>query len=94
MRSLAKLREEVVNGHKREIYIRVREQRVSALLQSVAIGAMLAILNVLGTIPIAVLSGLFLYMGFASFIGNQFAERVKLIYTDKNRQEPASYIGN
>jgi len=47
----------------------------------------------LGRIPQGVLSGLFLYMGYQSFIhGNQFFERVLLLITDKNLRPPFKFL--
>jgi len=55
---------------------RVLENRLSPLLQSVLCGLVLVIFPIVREIPMAVLWGLFLYLGVAGFIGNQFAERV------------------
>ncbi|GAB5362019.1 hypothetical protein AAMO2058_000762200 [Amorphochlora amoebiformis] len=69
---------------RREVVKTVHEQRVSNFSQAVLIGIMLAppLLGVLKLIPRAALDGLFLFMGFASFPGNQFAERVVLLVTE------------
>ncbi|KAJ3416594.1 hypothetical protein HDV05_000876 [Chytridiales sp. JEL 0842] len=76
----------------KEIYTHVVEQRVSNLLQSTLVLLFLlvpALLKILGSVPIAVLSGLFLIMGLEAFQNNQFAERILmascLIYRDEDR---------
>mmetsp|Transcript_28810 Transcript_28810/g.42716 ORF Transcript_28810/g.42716 Transcript_28810/m.42716 type:complete len:583 (+) Transcript_28810:100-1848(+) len=72
------------DGKTREVITHVHEQRVSNLLQAALIGMMVSdpLLKVLGLIPKATLDGLFLYMGLASFPGNQFYERVMLQFTE------------
>lgn len=59
------------------------EQRVSNLMQAVLIGMMCfqPFLSVLKMIPTAALSGMFLFLGFASFSENSFAERMALLVT-------------
>jgi len=92
VRSLAKIRE-VRQEHKvKEIWVSVIENRVSNLGQALLIGITLSapFVFVLGNIPHATLSGLFLFMGFISFQGNQFADRVKYFLTDKTRIKIAS----
>jgi mannitol/fructose-specific phosphotransferase system IIA component (Ntr-type) len=69
-------------GERREEIIHVIENRLSGLAISVLIGASLLLLPWLKLIPIAVLYGLFLYMGFVSLSGNQFFERLMLWITD------------
>mmetsp|Transcript_16326 Transcript_16326/g.33115 ORF Transcript_16326/g.33115 Transcript_16326/m.33115 type:complete len:576 (-) Transcript_16326:245-1972(-) len=83
-KSLAEVEFEGEGSKKKEVVKLVHEQRVSNLLQAVLIGIMLSppLLEVLGLIPRPTLDGLFLFMGFASFGGNQFAERVVLLITE------------
>lgn len=80
VRSLAD--SELVEG--RERIRSVRENRVSALAVHLLIGATLFALPLIRLIPLSVLFGLFLYMGFASLGGNQLFERVSLWFTDPN----------
>lgn len=56
----------------------VKEQRVSGLFVSVMIGMSVAMAPILRLIPMAVLFGVFLYMGVASMLGVQFFERYDL----------------
>ncbi len=93
MRSLANVDEIVTaNGETREKVVSVRENRVSPLLIHVLIGLSLLLLPVLRTIPMAVLFGLFLYMGVASLAANQFFERLKLWLMDPALYPPTHYI--
>ncbi|MFT4692571.1 MAG: hypothetical protein ACI9OD_004807 [Limisphaerales bacterium] len=78
VRSLADTEVTEVNGERKEAIKSVRENRISPLLIHVAIGVSLLFLPIVKTIPMSVLFGLFLYMGFASLKGNEFFERFKL----------------
>jgi hypothetical protein len=64
----------------------VLEQRVSNLLQSALTAATLVVLPVLATIPKAVLAGIFLFMGYASFPSNTMAQRCWLLFADRKRE--------
>lgn len=92
VRSLATV-EEVVSprGDAREQIIHVRETRVSGLVIHVLIGASLLLLPWLKTIPMAVLYGLFLYMGVVSMAGNQFFERLNLWLMDASLYPSTHY---
>lgn len=90
VRSLATV-EEVIGPHtgRRARIINVRENRVTGLAIHLAIGVSLLALPLLRSIPMAVLYGLFLYMGVVSMAGNQFFERLNLWPMD-----PALYPSN
>lgn len=62
----------------------VVENRVTNLIQSVLILLILIpeITSIISEIPVAVISGLFFFMGAESFYNNQFATRFKLLITD------------
>ena len=53
----------------------VKEQKISGLFVSVMIGLSVTMAPLLRLIPMAVLFGVFLYMGVASMLGVQFFER-------------------
>ncbi|XP_069502104.1 anion exchange protein 2 isoform X2 [Ambystoma mexicanum] len=57
----------------------VKEQRVTGLLVAVLVGLSIVIGEVLRQIPLAVLFGIFLYMGITSLNGIQFYERLMLL---------------
>ncbi|TSK82138.1 Anion exchange protein 2 [Bagarius yarrelli] len=57
----------------------VKEQRVTGLLVAVLVGLSIVIGDVLSKIPIAVLFGIFLYMGVMSLNGIQLTERMMLL---------------
>ena len=62
--------------------LHVRETRVTGVLIHLLIGLSLLLLPWMKLVPLAVLFGLFLYMGVVSMKGNQFFERLSLWATD------------
>ena len=93
VRSLATV-EEVVspNGETRERVMHVRENRLTGLAIHLLIGLSLLFLPLLKTIPMAVLYGLFLFMGVVSMSGNQFFERLSLWLKDPTLYPGTHYI--
>jgi hypothetical protein len=79
-------------GENKEVITSLRENRVSGLLIHLLIGASVFFLALVSNIPMAVLFGLFLYMGFTSLGGNQFAERLMLWVTDPTLYPDMHYI--
>lgn len=66
--------------------IRVNEQRMSNLLQSVLVGIALCAMPVIRMIPTSVLWGYFAYMAIESLPGNQFWERLLLLFVPARRR--------
>jgi hypothetical protein len=93
VRSLATT-EEVMSsaGERHDRVLHVQENRVTALAIHILIGASLFLLPLLKEIPMAVLYGLFLYMGVVSMRGNQFFERLSLWAMDSSLYPVTHYI--
>ncbi|KAL8544818.1 hypothetical protein ACS0TY_005144 [Phlomoides rotata] len=66
--------------------VEVKEQRVSNLLQAVMVGGCVAAMPVLRMIPTSVLWGYFAFMAIESLPGNQFWERILLLFTAPSRR--------
>ncbi|XP_010679449.2 probable boron transporter 2 [Beta vulgaris subsp. vulgaris] len=66
--------------------VEVKEQRVSNLLQSVMVGGCVAAMPILKKIPTSVLWGYFAFMAIESLPGNQFWERILLLFTAPTRR--------
>ncbi|XWS73081.1 hypothetical protein CRYUN_Cryun02cG0095100 [Craigia yunnanensis] len=66
--------------------VRVNEQRMSNLLQSFLVGLSMCALPVVKKIPTSVLWGYFAYMAIDSLPGNQFWERVLLLFITPSRR--------
>ncbi len=88
VRSLATVRHHARGEH----IISVMENRLTPLVVHALIGGSLLLLALLREIPMAVIFGLFLYMGIASLRGNQFVDRLKLWVTDPTLYPPTHYI--
>ncbi|XP_044763391.1 anion exchange protein 3 isoform X2 [Coccinella septempunctata] len=72
--------------------IEVKEQRISALAVATLIGLSVLMAPLLRLIPMAVLFGVFLYMGAASIDGIQFFDRMKLFFMPVKHHPQASYV--
>ncbi|KAH7657221.1 Bicarbonate transporter eukaryotic protein [Dioscorea alata] len=66
--------------------VRVNEQRVSNLLQSLLVGACVGAMPFIKKIPTSVLWGYFAYMAIDSLPGNQFWERLLLLFITPRRR--------
>lgn len=65
--------------------VRVNEQRWSNLLQSVLVGVSIFAIPITKKIPTSVLWGYFAYMSIESLPGNQFWERILLLFISPGR---------
>ncbi|NWI24453.1 B3A2 protein, partial [Sula dactylatra] len=70
----------------------VKEQRVTGLLVAVLVGLSIVIGKLLQQIPLAVLFGIFLYMGVTSLNGIQFYERLQLLLMPPKHHPDVSYV--
>lgn len=77
--------------HQAEAVTSVRENRISPLAIHLLIGISVFWLSLIAQIPMAVLFGLFLYMGISSLGGNQFWERLLLWVTDSRLYPDTHY---
>ena len=66
--------------------IEVKEQRVSNLLQSAMVGGCVAAMSFIKKIPTSVLLGYFAFMAIENLPGNQFWERILLLFTAPSRR--------
>ncbi|XP_076921660.1 boron transporter 4 [Bidens hawaiensis] len=66
--------------------VRVNEQRVSNFLQSILVAASICAMPVIKLIPTSVLWGYFAYMAIDSLPGNQFWERVLLLFVSPGQR--------
>ncbi|KAG1326088.1 putative GDSL esterase/lipase LIP-4 [Cocos nucifera] len=66
--------------------VEVKEQRLSNLLQSMMVAGCVAAMPLLKKIPTSVLWGYFAFMAIESLPGNQFWERILLLFTAPSRR--------
>lgn len=76
----------------RPTFLGVREQRVTALLVGILSGLSVFITPILNYIPMAVLYGVFLYMGVAALKGMQFIDRLMLFFKPAKYQPDLTYL--
>uniref|UniRef100_A0A3Q2DID7 Anion exchange protein n=1 Tax=Cyprinodon variegatus TaxID=28743 RepID=A0A3Q2DID7_CYPVA len=70
----------------------VKEQRLTGLLVAVLVGMSMVMTDVLRHIPLAVLFGIFLYMGVTSLTGIQLYERITLMVTPAKHHPDHVYV--
>uniref|UniRef100_A0A8C6UB61 Anion exchange protein n=1 Tax=Neogobius melanostomus TaxID=47308 RepID=A0A8C6UB61_9GOBI len=70
----------------------VKEQRVTGLLVSIMVGLSIVIGELLRKIPLAVLFGIFLYMGVMSLNGIQLTERMMLLLMPPKYHPDHTYV--
>ena len=102
VKELEDLKEAVMKGENKEVNakhafdpekhidaylpVRVNEQRVSNLLQSILVAASVFAMPLIKKIPTSVLWGYFAYMAIDSLPGNQFWERLLLFFITPHRR--------
>uniref|UniRef100_A0A7S3CY68 PTS EIIA type-2 domain-containing protein n=1 Tax=Palpitomonas bilix TaxID=652834 RepID=A0A7S3CY68_9EUKA len=89
--SLSDVEESVSDGHVQTHILRVRETRLTSLGIGVLMLVSVFLRDVLVLVPMPVLYGVFLYMGYTSLLSNQFFNRLKLIFTDPSLYPPTHY---
>ncbi|KAM9805073.1 anion exchange protein 3 [Neosynchiropus ocellatus] len=70
----------------------VKEQRLTGLFVAVLVGLSIVMTDVLRLIPLAVLFGIFLYMGVTSLTGIQLYERITLMVTPAKHHPDHIYV--
>nr|AKN21413.1 slc4a-8 [Schmidtea mediterranea] len=94
VKALADLEERIDTAHHvHQTIVKVRETRITSILSHVFIGISLQMLPIpLIYIPVAVLDGLFVYMAVTTLYGNQFFERILLLFTEQSAYPPSHYL--
>ncbi|XP_044014889.1 anion exchange protein 3 [Aphidius gifuensis] len=72
--------------------VEVKEQRVSALIVAILVGLSVLMTPLLKKVPMAVLVGVFLYMGVSSTNGVQLFDRIKLFFMPVKHHGGANYV--
>ncbi|XP_016047494.1 band 3 anion transport protein [Erinaceus europaeus] len=70
----------------------VKEQRISGLLVSVLVGLSILMEPILSRIPLAVLFGIFLYMGVTSLSGIQLFDRILLLFKPSKHHPDVPFV--
>ncbi|XP_071493333.1 band 3 anion transport protein-like [Diadema antillarum] len=72
--------------------IKILEQRLTGLFIHIVIGASIAMAPLLRQVPLAVLFGVFLYMGVSSLNGIQMVERSSLLFMPVKHHPDSRYV--
>ncbi|CAM1307854.1 SLC4A3 (predicted) [Pycnogonum litorale] len=72
--------------------VEIKEQRITAFFVGLLIGLSVLMAPALSKVPVAVLFGVFLYMGVSSCSGSQFFERVSLILMPAKHHPDVPYV--
>uniref|UniRef100_A0AAX7TPN7 Bicarbonate transporter-like transmembrane domain-containing protein n=1 Tax=Astatotilapia calliptera TaxID=8154 RepID=A0AAX7TPN7_ASTCA len=92
-RQLAKVEQQVENGHLYTTIVSVKETRLTSLVANILIGLSVFMLPIpLQWIPKPVLYGLFLYIAATSLDGNQMVDRMTLLLKEQTSYPPTHYI--
>jgi len=78
----------------KEVFQKVYETRLANLLQAGLTLGGAAVIQIFSHIPTGVMSGFFFYLGYSAFLENQFAERIKLLFTDYRRRAATFSMDN
>ncbi|KAF5898078.1 anion exchange protein 3 isoform X1, partial [Clarias magur] len=70
----------------------VKEQRLTGMCVAILVGMSIVMTDVLRHIPLAVLFGIFLYMGITSLTGIQLYERIMLMVTPAKHHPDHNYV--
>nr|ACC64571.1 solute carrier family 4, anion exchanger, member 3 isoform 1 (predicted) [Rhinolophus ferrumequinum] len=89
--ALTVMRTAIAPGDKPQIQ-EVREQRVTGVLIASLVGLSIVMGSVLRRIPLAVLFGIFLYMGVTSLSGIQLSQRLLLIFMPAKHHPEQPYV--
>ncbi len=93
VRALATKEDSITPGGEiREKVLHVIETRTTGFAIHILIALSIPLLPYLDIVPMAVLYGLFLYMGVVSLQGNQFFERLGLYFTDREMYPQTHYV--
>ncbi|CAK8694686.1 unnamed protein product [Clavelina lepadiformis] len=94
VKALADVEQHVSNfGTVHDEIVKVRETRLTSILSHILIGLSIFLLPYMQYwIPVAVLQGLFLFLGLTSFNGNQMFDRMMLLFTEGSSYPPNHYV--
>ncbi|CAF0829892.1 unnamed protein product [Brachionus calyciflorus] len=76
----------------RPIFMGVREQRATTFVMSILIGLSVFLNSILSNIPMAVLYGVFMFMGVSALNGMQFIQRLLIIFMPAKHQPDLPYL--
>lgn len=91
-RQLADVEEYEDHGRRYERVVKSRETRWTGFMTHVLVGLSILAKNALKQIPLAVLYGFFLFLGFGTLDGNALWDRILLLFTQSEKYPPNHYV--
>ncbi|KJH42853.1 HCO3- transporter family protein [Dictyocaulus viviparus] len=73
-------------------FLGVKEQRLTGIIAHILIGLSVFLTGIIKFVPLPVLIGIFLYMGVVSLLGQQFVQRIALLFTSVKHQPDYSWL--
>ena len=92
LRSQADVEDRLVDGKIQEVIVKNRESRVAILLAHLLMVPTYFFAHYIQLFPTAIFHGLFLYLAYTSAVGNEFCQRLQLLFTEQSAYPPVSYI--
>ncbi|CAP34996.2 Protein CBR-ABTS-2 [Caenorhabditis briggsae] len=94
MKALSNVEDRLHNGYIQTVIVHVRETRLATLIAHLVMIPIYFFLVPYITvfIPTSIFNGVFLFMAFSSLTGNEFWERILLIFTEQRAYPPTHYI--
>uniref|UniRef100_A0A7E4VER9 Anion exchange protein n=1 Tax=Panagrellus redivivus TaxID=6233 RepID=A0A7E4VER9_PANRE len=89
-----KLQSECAAPGEKPTFLGVKEQRVTAVLAHVIILCSVFLTSLIKLVPMPVLTGIFLYMGVVSLLGQQFIQRIMLVFMPIKHQPDYTWLRN
>ena len=91
-RQLADVEEYEQHGRRYERVVKSRETRISVFATHILVGLSILAKDALALIPLSVLYGFFLFLGFGTLDGNALWDRILLIFTQSEKYPPNHYV--
>ncbi len=91
-RQLADVAEYEAHGRRYERVVKARETRITGFVTHLLIGLSILMRDALKQIPLSVLFGFFLFLGICTLDGNQFWDRILLLFTQSEKYPTNHYV--
>ncbi|KAF1747346.1 hypothetical protein GCK72_023808 [Caenorhabditis remanei] len=94
LKALSDVEDRLHNGYIQTVIVHVRETRLATLIaHTIMIPIYFFLVPYITVfIPTSIFNGVFLFMAFSSLTGNEFWERILLIFTEQRAYPPTHYI--
>ncbi|CAA91473.4 Bicarbonate transporter-like transmembrane domain-containing protein [Caenorhabditis elegans] len=94
LKALSDVEDRLHNGYIQTVIVHVRETRLATLIAHIIMIPIYFFLvpHITVFIPTSIFNGVFLFMAFSSLTGNEFWERILLIFTEQRAYPPTHYI--